>query len=1251
MRWARGTLGVLFISVSAPVFGQITVTNNSPLPYSSVGANYSVQLTATPAGLAYQWSITAGALPAGLNLNAQTGVISGMPKAGGTSTFTVSASNSQFPQPGTKQLSIGILQVSTPSPLPGATLGTFYSITFNESDGPVSGFYIWQANQPLPPPGLTLNSNGVLSGTPTSTGNFNFPIMVVEDKFGLQATKNFSLTVAGAVSITTPSPLLNGDANSPYQATLNANGGTPPYRWIAPNGLPVGLNLDPNAGIINGTPLVAGTTVFTIQVTDSANSGASAKFSLTINQALKITNPSPLPSGTVATAYSQAISAIGGQGPYSFSVQTTPFNPNPAPPGLALSASGVLSGIPTTAGMYNFGVLLIDGTGAQVSMSFALTITPQLAFSTASPLPSGTVGVAYSQKIDAVGGTAPYTFFIGNPPPGLTINTSGVLSGTPTAPGTFTFDAAVTDSTQASVTKTYQLSVVSAAPLLQVSPLSLAFTAAAGGDSPGSQTISVIALGTLDTTFTVFLDGGSTIIAAPPWITAKPTSGPAPSRIVINVNQGNMPAGTYSARIRILDTSQNSYVVSVTLTVTNAPPQLEVTPNTLKFAARVQTPGTFEQAIAVRNSGGGGVFGFSTSVPGGSSWISVIPTSGQTVRNGLTIVRVRVTTQGLKIGSYRDVIRFTSAGGDVDVVVSLFVADTGPIIGVNVNGRRFQARQGGGYSNTQTVQVLNFGDPAATVNWKAEIVTGANWLVLGSSSGTATTSTPGNLTLTVNQTATDMAPGAYYALVRISDPQSKNSPQYVMTVFDLANASTAPLPDPSPVGLFFIGVANGAQPATQSISVNTSSALATTLTAAAVTSDGANWLSVNPTLSRSSGQSPAKLLVTANTAGLAPGVYFAEVIIAMSGTIRTVVVTLIVLPAGPSTAPEAASTPTASCTPSKLVLTQTGLVNNFAVPAKWPATLIVQLNDDCGAAILSGSVSASFSNGDAPLNLRGDGQLGVYSATWQAGTVTQQMVVTIHAEAGSLQPATTQLIGTINPNTAPVLFRNGTVNVFNRVSGGALAPGTIVEVYGSGLASATATPGMLPLPNIFNGTLIVIGGFQVPLYYLSDGQLDAEVAVELPANQQHAIIVSANGALTLPDSIDVVPVQLGVAAYTDGHAIAQHGADFSYVTASSPAKPSEVLVIYLSGMGPTNPAVKSGDPAPGAEPLARVTLPPTVMVDGQNADVGFAGLSPGFVGLYQVNFTVPPTAKNGDLNLVLIQNGVTANITKLPVAK
>src|SRR6266852_140490 len=175
MRLAGAVLLVLF-GVTLPVFGQVTVTNNSPLPLSSVGANHSVQFTATPTGQPYQWSITAGSLPQGLNLSPQ-GVISGTPKTGGTSTFTVTATNPQTLQSGSKQLSIGILQISSPSPLPGATLGASYSVILTVSDGPQVTDYSWFTDVP-PPPGLTLANNGILSGTPTSTGTFNFPVFV-----------------------------------------------------------------------------------------------------------------------------------------------------------------------------------------------------------------------------------------------------------------------------------------------------------------------------------------------------------------------------------------------------------------------------------------------------------------------------------------------------------------------------------------------------------------------------------------------------------------------------------------------------------------------------------------------------------------------------------------------------------------------------------------------------------------------------------------------------------------------------------------------------------------------------------------------------------------------------------------------------------------------------------------------------------------------------------------------------------------
>ena len=170
----------------------------------------------------------------------------------------------------------------------------------------------------------------------------------------------------------------------------------------------------------------------------------------------------------------------------------------------------------------------------------------------------------------------------------------------------------------------------------------------------------------------------------------------------------------------------------------------------------------------------------------------------------------------------------------------------------------------------------------------------------------------------------------------------------------------------------------------------------------------------------------------------------------------------------------------------------------------------------------NGSVIANFSNGDPPLSLIGDRLTGTYSATWQPGKVASPMTVTAFAAAGTLAPATAQLIGGVNPNQnpTPVLFKNRTMNNSNPVPGAALAPGTVAQVFGSGLASQTVVPGVVPLPTNFNGTGMLVGGLDAPLYYLSDGQLDVQIPFELAPNRQHRAIVIANGALTLPDTID-----------------------------------------------------------------------------------------------------------------------------------
>ena len=143
-----------------------------------------------------------------------------------------------------------------------------------------------------------------------------------------------------------------------------------------------------------------------------------------------------------------------------------------------------------------------------------------------------------------------------------------------------------------------------------------------------------------------------------------------------------------------------------------------------------------------------------------------------------------------------------------------------------------------------------------------------------------------------------------------------------------------------------------------------------------------------------------------------------------------------------------------------------------------------------------------------------------------------------------------------------------------------------------------------------------------------------------------------NGALTLPMPVTLVPLAPGLAAFTGGSVIAQHN-DYTLVDSSSPAHPGESLVIYLVGMGATNPAVASGSVAPGlnpGDPLAQAIVQPVVLVNNQPAHIQFAGLTPGGIGLYQINFVVPPGVPSGSLSLTVSQGGIDANSAALPVA-
>ncbi|HTC89201.1 MAG TPA: hypothetical protein VK686_12930, partial [Bryobacteraceae bacterium] len=662
--------------------------------------------------------------------------------------------------------------------------------------------------------------------------------------------------------------------------------------------------------------------------------------------------------------------------------------------------------------------------------------------------------------------------------------------------------------------------------------------------------------------------------------------------------------------------------------------------------------------LLVSNSGGVSL-PFNTSIVGADALIaSVAASSSPTNPNSPTLLQVQVNTNGLQVGAYHNTILVSSSSGTTEIPVSLFIAGSGPILGLNTSGVLFQAIEGGGSTATRTLEILNRGDSSSTVNWTASLVTGSNWLSLVSSSGTATTAAPGILTLALASNATQLTPGPYYALVKITDSNSSNSPQYVTAVLNLQASTAAPQPDLVPGGLFFTTAAGGTAPSAQQVQINASGATPLAFTVAANTTGNGAWLSATPTSGTASGQTPGTIAISVDPTSLTAGIYSGNVSVSIGAMMQSINVTFVVQ----NTASSSSAKPQAAgCTPSIVGITETAIPNNFVVPAGWPAALNVQLTDDCGAPVTNGNVVASFSNGDAPLSLTGD-SLGNYTATWQPGAANgNNMLVTFDAYAGKLQSGTAQLFGQVAPNLTPppTLAPGGTLNNLNPVVGAPLSPGTIAQVYGSGLAPKSVSTGMLPLPTTFNSTFALVGSQQAPLYSVSNGQIDIQIPNELSANQQIPVLLSVNNALTLPVILDVVPAAPGVLSANDGptppsvqngaHIIAQHAADFSLVSSSHPAKPGEYLVIYLVGMGVTDPAVASGTQTP-ASPLAKVTKQPTVTVASQPASVVFAGLTPGFVGLYQINFQVPASVASGVVEVDVTQNGVAANPTLLPVS-
>jgi len=234
----------------------------------------------------------------------------------------------------------------------------------------------------------------------------------------------------------------------------------------------------------------------------------------------------------------------------------------------------------------------------------------------------------------------------------------------------------------------------------------------------------------------------------------------------------------------------------------------------------------------------------------------------------------------------------------------------------------------------------------------------------------------------------------------------------------------------------------------------------------------------------------------------------------------------------------------------------------------------------------------------------------------------------------------------------PLVNAGGVVNAASFVA--PVAPGSLVSIFGSNLAPQTAQAATIPLPTSLAGVSVTFNGLSAPLVYAAAGQINAQIPFEVASSSSVTVVVNNNGVLSAPQTVDVSPYAPGVFALA-GYAVAIHS-DGSLAApagsipqvASSPAVPGETLEILATGLGPVSPLGITGNNS--LDMLRHTVATPTVLIGGTLAQVTFSGLSPQFVGIYQLNVIVPVNVSPGDSLALQIQIGGAVNAGNAAVA-
>jgi hypothetical protein len=824
------------------VISTISITNPEIIPQQVISnVPYSYTMTAAGGGAVKTWSATN--LPDGISIGPTTGKLSGTTSnTSGTFRIMVTVTDGASTYTHAFTLFARFGDTLTPNfnilatQMADARVGQSASYSLNAGGGVPP--YTWTlASGSILPPGLNLNSGASLSfysanqtvgvtyleGSPTTAGVYTFDL-IATDSTGATLRRTFTLNVSPIAILT--SNLKTATIGVAYAAQLQGVGGTPPYTFTY-DSAGIGVDMLPPGFTASASGLISGTTTSTgnfssyVTVHDSASHTYRFTYSLDVVNASGLEVASTPPAGLqLGVGFSTSLYTSGNSN-YTWSVSAGSM-----PPGLTLGADGTVFGAPSVAGSFNVTVRATDANNPSnyadraytaIQVGPAQAITHQI-----SQLPPATAGVAYTYTVNVAGGTPPYTFAtlpssIAPLPPGLTLSSSGVLSGTPTATGRFSVTCLVTDSNSLPTYITIPtLTVLAAGQTNPVVALSQSFPDGSVG-TPLAVPIDQLLLYGGVSAFTWTVTAGSSL---PPGLTIVPGS----SGITSYLAGIPTTAGTYTFSLTVTDAAAQTSTAVVAMNIS------PISSAPLAQSALNGVVGTL-QFVFPTISGGNPPYTFALA-----SWSDMPP--------GLSFNGVGVSGTPTSPGSFTVTIVVTdSAGHTLNVGFPIVIDRASQAQGLGTSPGAIQFN----YTLTAPAPApisIGVGTTTGTLPFTA-IVSGISGATLSASSGTA----PTNLNLSLDTGS--LAAGTYTGVVAVNAPQAANVNSAIPVILTVVN------PPPCIYSLNPTGGSMVAAGGTGSFSVSTGSLCAWTPTP----SD--SWITL--TAGSGPGSGTVSYSVTANT--------------------------------------------------------------------------------------------------------------------------------------------------------------------------------------------------------------------------------------------------------------------------------------------------------------------------------------------------------------------------------------------------